>query len=180
MLEIRVPGQEYFDAKSNEFRSVKGCTLRLEHSLVSVSKWEAKWCKVFLSETPKTEEENFDYVRCMCLDEPEDPSVFYCLTKENIAAVNEYISSPMSATFFREEKASKKSREPVTSELMYYWLVTLQIPFEVQYWHLNRLLTLVRICNMKNRPPKKSSTRDIMSRNAALNAARRKASGSKG
>lgn len=173
MLEITIPATELWDERNEEFIATKEQTLRLEHSLVSLSKWESKWCKPFLSKTNKTDEEMIDYVRCMTLTQNIPDEVYRCLTDDNIRKINEYIDAPMTATWFHEDKAKGTSREQTTSELIYYWMIALNIPFECQKWHLNRLLTLIRVCNIKNQPPKKMSKRDIMSRNAALNAARR-------
>lgn len=173
MLEITIPATELWDERNEEFIATKEQTLRLEHSLVSLSKWESKWCKPFLSKTNKTDEEIIDYVRCMTLTQNVPDEVYKCLTDDNIRKINEYIDAPMTATWFHEDKAKGTSREQTTSELIYYWMISLNIPFECQKWHLNRLLTLIRVCNIKNQPPKKMSKRDIMSRNAALNAARR-------
>ena len=185
MLQITIPAaiREDFDEEKNEFiytPITKEQTLQLEHSLVSLSKWESKWCKAFLSKTPKTDEETLDYIRCMTLTQHVNPDIYNYLSRENIEAINRYIESPMTATYFSEDKNSKGSREVVTSELIYYWMIALNIPFECQKWHLNRLLTLIRVCNVKNAPPKKMSKRDIMSRNAQLNAARRKQLNTKG
>lgn len=175
MLRITVPiSPEGWDEEKEEFVESKVEILELEHSLVSLSKWESKWCKPFLTKDEKTTEETLDYIKCMTLDSDVDPSIYEKLTSNNIVQINDYIGAPMTATTFREDKNTKGSREIVTSELIYYWMVALNIPFECQEWHLNRLLTLVRVCNIKNTPPKKKSTREIMSRNAALNAARRK------
>ena len=115
-----------------------------------------------------------DYIKCMTITQNVDPDVYNHLTAKNIEDINNYIYAPMTATTFSDDKNGKSNREIITSELVYYWMVALQIPFECQKWHLNRLLTLIRICNVKNQPPKKMSKRDVMSRNAALNAARRK------
>lgn len=115
-----------------------------------------------------------DYIKCMTITQNVDSDVYNHLTAKNIEEINNYIYAPMTATTFSEDKNGKVNREIITSELVYYWMVALQIPFECQKWHLNRLLTLIRICNVKNQPPKKMSKRDVMSRNAALNAARRK------
>lgn len=180
MLRITVPDTEFWDESRQEFLEVKGQTLQLEHSLVSISKWESKWCKPFLSKENKTLEEILDYVKCMTITQNVDPNVYLALTNENIKEINEYIDAPMTATTFYEEKKTAKSREILTSELIYYWMISLQIPVEFQKWHLNRLLTLIKVCNIKNAPPKKMSQREIMSRNTALNAARRKAMNSKG
>ena len=180
MLQITIPSVELFDERTQEFVYVKGQTLQLEHSLVSLSKWESKWCKAFLSKAEKTEEETIDYIKCMTMTQNVNPEIYNYLTAENMKQVNDYISAPMTATTFYDDKKTAGSRETVTSELIYYWMIALNIPFECQKWHLNRLLTLVRVCNVKNAPPKKRSKREIMSRNAALNAARRAQMGSSG
>ena len=178
MLQITIPGGELWDEKKEEFVPIKDVTLTLEHSLVSLSKWEAKWCKPFLNKKEeKTTEETIDYIRCMTLTQNVDPSIYTRLSSENIKEIIEYIDNSHSATCIRENKvpgSAPHSNEIVTSELIYYWMVAYNIPFECQKWHLNRLLTLIRICNIKNQPPKKMSQRQLMSRNAALNAARRK------
>lgn len=180
MLTITIPATEMWDEKNEKFIDIKGCRLQLEHSLVSLSKWESKWCKPFLFTNDKTTEEIMDYVRCMTLTTNISPEVYYGLTSENIKAINAYIEAPMTATHFGSERNGSGKREVVTSELIYYWMIALNIPFECQKWHLNRLLTLIRICNIKNQPAKKMSRREIMSRNAALNAARKKQLGTKG
>lgn len=181
MLQIKVPlSPEGWDEEKNEFVEPKVQVLQLEHSLVSLSKWESKWCKPFLSKTPKTSEETLDYIKFMTITQNVKPEVYEHLTAKNIEDINNYIESPMTATTFADDKNGKNNREIITSELIYYWMVALQIPFECQKWHLNRLITLIRVCNIKNAPPKKMSKREIMSRNAALNAARRKQMNSKG
>jgi oligoribonuclease NrnB/cAMP/cGMP phosphodiesterase (DHH superfamily) len=180
MLRITIPAVEQWDEAKQEFIYTKEQTLSLEHSLVSLSKWESKWCKAFLTKDEKTFEETLDYIKCMTLTQNVDPEVYNYLTNGNIKEINEYIEAPMTATYFSDEKTSKISREQVTAELIYYWMIALNIPFECQKWHLNRLLTLIKVCNIKNQPPKKRSKKDIMSRNAALNAARRKQLNTKG
>ena len=174
MLQIVIPETELWDEEKQEFSIAKEQVLQLEHSLVSLSKWESKWCKVFLSKQEKTYEETIDYIKCMTLTQNVKPEVYSRLTKSNISEIEEYISAPMTATYFSKNQTGKANSEQVTSELIYYWMIALNIPFECQKWHLNRLLTLIRVCNIKNQPHKKMSKRDIMSRNAALNAARRK------
>lgn len=180
MLEITIPATEIYDEVNNEFVTTKEQTLKLEHSLVSISKWESKWCKPFISNDKKTVEETIDYIKCMTINKNVDPNVYRCLTAEQINKINEYISAPMTATWFTDKENKKTNREQITSELIYYWMVALQIPSEYEKWHLNRLLTLIRVCNIKNQPPKKMSKRDTLSRNAALNAARRKQMNSRG
>ena len=180
MLQITIPAGELWDERKQEFVKVEERTLQLEHSLISLSKWESKWCKAFLSNKEKTYEETLDYIRCMTVTPNVDPDVYNYLTNDNIVQINKYIEAPMTATYFSDDKSAKDSRETVTSELIYYWMITLNIPFECQKWHLNRLLALIRVCNIKNQPPKKMSKSQIMSRNAALNAARCKQLGTRG
>ena len=176
MLQLKIPlSAEGWDEEKQEFVEPVTAVLELEHSLVSLSSWESKWRKPFLSKEAKTAEETLDYIKCMTLTPNVDPVVYTKLTNENIQAVNDYIGAPMTATTFNErEGGGKGGREIVTAELIYYWMIALQIPPEYRFWHLNQLLTLVRVCNIKNTPPKKMSKRDAMSRNAKLNAARRK------
>lgn len=180
MLQITIPDREQFDEIKQEFVYVKGQTLQLEHSLISLSKWESKWCKSFFIKGEKTPEETIDYIKCMTLTKNVDPELYNYLTKENIDQILKYIDAPMTATTFHEDKTNSTSRERITSELIYYWMIALNIPFECQKWHLNRLLTLIRVCNIKNQPPKKMGKRQLMSRNTALNAARRKQLNTKG
>lgn len=175
MLQITIPlAPEDWDEEKEEFVLPKTQTLQLEHSLISISKWESKYHRAFLSNKGMTVEETLDYIKYMTLTRNVDPEVYNFITSEHIRQVSEYIENPMTATCITEEKTNKTSRETVTSELIYYWMVALQIPFKCEKWHLNRLLTLIKVCNIKNSPPKKRSKKDIMSRNAALNAARRK------
>ena len=180
MLEIIIPATEQWDEKNQEFITSKEQILRLEHSLVSLSKWESKWKKPFLSNKEKTYEETIDYIKCMTLTQNVNDTVYNLLDKDNIEKINKYIGDPMTATTFKEDPNKKGGREIITSELIYYWMISLNIPFECQKWHLNRLLTLIKVCGIKNQPPKKMSKKDVMSRNAALNAARRKQMNSRG
>lgn len=179
MLEITIPEIENYDEEKNEFFMTKECTLRLEHSLVSISKWESKWHKPFLVSDEKTIEELTDYIRCMTITQNVDPNVYFGIPDSEFKKVEEYIQDPMTATTFKEQK-SQANREIVTSELIYYWMVALEIPFECQKWHLNRLLTLIKVCNIKNQPQKKMPIREILNNNRALNAARRKKFHTKG
>lgn len=180
MLTITIPSAEIFNEGNGEFVYSKEQTLQLEHSLLSISKWESKWCKPFLTQREKTFEETIDYIKCMTLNKNISDDVYNCLTQDNIKAINEYIGAPMTATTFSEDKHKKRSNEQITSELVYYWMIALNIPFECQKWHINRLLTLVQVCNVKNQPPKKMGRQETMRRNAALNAARRKQLNTKG
>lgn len=174
MLRLVIPARELWDGRKSQFVYTKEQTLQLEHSLISLSKWESKWQKAFLSRKEKTQEESIDYIRCMLITPNVDPSVVSALPHQAIEAINEYISAPMTATYFREDRNERNSREVITAELIYYWMISLNIPFECQKWHLNRLLALIKTCSIKNSPPKKRSTKEIMSQNAALNAARKK------
>lgn len=179
MLRITIPAveREDFNEDTNEFLYTtvsKEQTLQLEHSLVSLSKWESKWCKAFLGKQDKTDEEILDYVKCMTLTQNVNPEVYNHLTAENYKQINEYIEAPMTATYFTDDRQGRNSREVVTAELIYYWMIAYNIPVDFQKWHLNKLLTLIRVCNVKSSPPKRMSKREIMKRNAALNAARRK------
>lgn len=180
MLTITVPGKELWNTQTQEFINVKERTLTLEHSLISVSKWESKWHKSFFSKEEKTDEENIDYIRCMTLTQNVDLRIYDCLTDDNIAEVNKYISDPMTATVIYEDNKNKTGRETITSELIYYWMIALNIPFECEKWPLNRLITLVRICDIKNAPSKKMSRAEATRRQAALNAARRQKYSKKG
>lgn len=156
----------------------KDVHLTLEHSLVSISKWEAKWHKPFISKEPKTTEELLDYVRCMTLTQNVDPLVYNFIDNSVLKQITDYIEDSMTATWFSEDK-KPPSREIVTSELIYYWMVALQIPFECQKWHLNRLMTLIKICSIKNDPSKNKKKMSAKER-SALNKARRAKHHSKG
>lgn len=180
MLKIHVPKTELINDRTGEFTYVEEQTLVLEHSLVSISKWEAKFKKPFLSKDPRTDEESIEYLKCMTVNPKVDDSVYKALTQEQINEIGDYIRDPMSATCFAKTEGKAPSRQIITSEMIYYYMVAYQIPFECQKWHLNRLMTLIRICNEKNQPKKKMSRSSIFNQNASLNAARRAASGSKG
>lgn len=175
MLRITIPGGELLNEATNEFITAKPQTIQLEHSLVSLAKWESKWKVPFLSKKNITIEQTVDYIRCMTVTQNVDPNLYHFVTNENVDQVNAYIGDSMTATWFSEDEKGKSSREQITAELIYYWMIALGIPFECQKWHLNRLLTLIRVCNVKNTPPKKTSMRQRYSRNASLNAKRRKA-----
>lgn len=179
MLTIVIPGSELYDDAKGEFVYVKEATLQLEHSLVSLSKWEGKWNKPFLSSTSKTDEEILDYVRCMTVTQNVNKNVYYRLSRENIQRINEYINLPMTATTFSDIQGPR-NKEVVTAEIIYYWMISLNVPMECQKWHLNRLLTLIKVCSIKNQPPRKMSRREILSQNRALNASRKKALGTRG
>lgn len=186
MLTLEIPQQEFFLPDTNEFIYIKGKTIQLEHSLISLSKWESKWKKSFLKKDPeRTIEQSNDYVRCMTLTQNVDPRLYMHLGPDIGEQINKYINDPMTATVLTKDESQKAgiNRDTITSELIYYWMVALQIPFECQKWHLNRLLTLIEVCNVKNSPPKKMTAaqrRAQMSQWSAINAARRAKTGSRG
>lgn len=180
MLTITVPAVEEWDEQNERFISSKAQTLQLEHSLVSISKWEMKWKIPFLSSDEKTIEQQLDYIRCMTLTQNVDPSVYRRLTADNFKDISEYISTDMTATTFSKTNRRGGRNKIITSEVIYYWMVAMQIPFECQKWHLSRLLTLIRVYEEENQPKKKMSRRQILQQNAALNAARRKKLNSRG
>ena len=174
MLQITIPATELWNEKTNEFVKTKEQILQLEHSLVSLSKWESKWCKPFMSKTDKTSEETIDYIRCMTITQNVDFDVYNCITNEIVEEVSKYIEAPMTATTFSNDNKNVINREIITAEIIYYWMVALTIPFECQKWHLNKLLTLINVCNIKNQPNKKTGKGNIYAHNRALNEARRK------
>lgn len=183
MLKITIPATEMYDEINNAFIITEEVTLQLEHSLISISKWESKWHRSFLSRREKTYEETVDYIKCMTLTPNIDDDTYNRLTRDNVEQINAYIEAPMTATHFFDPGTGGGSKDAVTSELIYSWMISLGIPFECQNWHLNRLLTLVKVCNIKNQPnnrgSRKPSQADISKRNA-INAARRKQYNTKG
>ena len=182
MLELIIPEREMFDARRQEFLYLKEQKLVLEHSLISLSKWESKWKKPFLDKKQKTIEESIDYVRCMLLNAKDvNPTVLTLLSDDIFSQINDYIEDSMTATWFNDKNQKKGgSGQIVTSELIYYWMVAFRIPFTCEKWHLNRLLTLIKVCEQKNAPKKRMKRKDIYARNAALNAARKSKYGSNG
>ena len=174
MLQISIPAQEYFDERTEEFVNVKPYTLQLEHSLISISKWEAKWCKPFLGKEEKTEEETIDYIRCMTITQNVDPLAYNAIPVSELEKVKAYIHAPMTATWFRKQENQPPSRKVITSELIYYWMVANSIPFECEKWHFNRLMTLIRICGEKNQPSRKMSKQDRKNLMAQRRAAGRR------
>lgn len=183
MLRVTVPARELWDEAKGEFVQIKECTLQLEHSLLSLSKWESKWKRPFLDKNDDlTSEQALDYIRCMTINPNVDPMVYYGMNSTIINQINAYIDDQMTATWFskEEQKRSGINREKVTSELIYYWMICHQIPWQAEKWHLNRLLTLIQVCNVKNSTPKQMSKSELMRRNAQLNAKRRAKLGTRG
>lgn len=180
MFKLEILAIEFFDERTNEFVQTSPTTLTLEHSLLSISKWEAKWHKPYLDPNPKTLEETVDYVRCMTLDKNVDPLVYDRLTTKNMSDLSEYINDPMTATTIKDSGKSKNTGRFVTSELIYAWMFDLRIPKECEKWHLNRLITLIKVMDEERQPKKKMSKAEVMRNNTALNAARRAKLGTKG
>lgn len=169
---------EYYNEATNEFIQKPGnkkTDLCLEHSLLSISKWESKWHKPFISKDERTQEEQIDYIRCMCITQNVDPLIFNNIDQDNIKLINDYINDKMTASTILDIKDNKGKREEkwITSELIYYWMIGLQIPFECEKWHLNRLLMLIRICDAKTKTNNKLSKSDTLRRQRALNEARK-------
>ena len=179
MLTITIPSYELFNDVTQEFISEDERVIQLEHSLLSISEWESRWNKPFLSNMEKTSNEILDYVRCMTLTEGVPETAYLYIDNEQYKLINDYIAAPMTATTI-SEPPGKVSREIMTSELLYYYMIAANIPFECERWHLNRLLTLIRICSIKSQPEKKRPINEVMKSNAALNAARKKQLNTKG
>lgn len=179
MLTITIPSYELFNDVTQEFISEDERAIQLEHSLLSISEWESRWNKPFLSNMEKTPNEIIDYVRCMTLTEGVPETAYLYINSEQYKLINDYIAAPMTATTI-SEPPGKASKEIMTSELLYYYMIAANIPFECERWHLNRLLTLIRICSIKSQPEKKRPINEVMKSNAALNAARKKQFNTKG
>ncbi len=183
MLVITVPKGDVFDEKNSIFIKVDSQTLQLEHSLIAISKWESTWCKPFLDNKDKSKEEILDYIRCMTITKGVNPLVYFNMKPDVLNKITTYIDSPMTATTINDlEISSKKRVEIFTSEVIYYYMIALGIPVEFQKWHLNRLITLIKVCNIKNQPKGKNqmSQKEILQRNRELNAQRRAKYNTKG
>jgi hypothetical protein len=182
MLTIIVPEVEGYDETAERFVIIEpAVTLTLEHSLVALSKWESKWKKPFLSDTDRSDEQALDYVRAMLISPEVSDRVLDRLTQKNHDDISEYIGDKMSATWFTDRPGAPKNRDIITAEIIYYWMIAHNVPFECQHWHLNRLLTLIRVCNEKNAPRKKAPmSSDAAANRRALNEARKKQYGTTG
>lgn len=181
MLEILVKGFEEYNEETNEVIVNKDTVLKLEHSLISLARWESKWHKPFLEDMDKrTREEDLDYIRCMTISQNIDSNVYRHLSLKNMIEIRNYLDDTMTATWFNDKQMPKSKQKAVTAELIYYWMISLQIPFECEKWHLNRLLTLIRVCNIENSPKKKMRKGDIYKQNRSLNEARRRSMGTRG
>lgn len=181
--EFIIPKQSNWDEENEQFVNVEETRLQLEHSLISLAKWESKWHIPFLGKKEKTDEQIQDYIRCMTLTQHVDPDIYRHIPLSILNEIFDYIEDPMTATWFsktEEKKFGIGKREIITAEIVYYWMVTLNIPVQFEKWHLNRLLTLIRVINVKNEPSKKMSKKDILASNRKTNAARRAKHRSKG
>ena len=179
MLEITIPPRQLYEENSNTLLTFKGATIKLEHSLLSISKWESKWKKPFLDDkNEKTVEESIDYVRCMTITQSVDPLAYLCLTRENMEDIKSYMEDTQTATWFSKIEEKKYKNRPmsrkITSELIYYWMSELNLPFDVcEKWHINRLMTLIKIANIENQPPQKMSKKEATKYRQALNESRK-------
>lgn len=172
MLDLMIPEKEFWDEANSVFVNSKPQRLQLEHSLVSLAKWESTWCVPFLAKDAKTNEQTLDYIRCMTVTQNVKPEVYENLPPEIIVQIKNYIDSPMTATWFNERPGGAKSKEVTTAEIIYYWMIVHNIPMECQKWHLNRLLTLIRVCGIKSSKPKKMGKKEMLANREALNRSR--------
>ena len=181
MLQITIPISEGYDEAKDEFLVTDSVTLRLEHSLVSASKWEAKYEKPFLVDEKKTNEEALDYIGMMILPGDFPDNILDHLTEEHIKTIDAYIGSKQTATWFGEAPDNgSKPKRVITTEIIYYWMIALNVPVEFENWHLNRLLTLIKVCNIENAPKEKMSRSQQAAQWRTLNAQRRKAMNTSG
>lgn len=180
MLVINHQSKDFYDERSSEFKTLPEFTIELEHSLASLSKWEQIWEKPFLSDTPKSQEETLSYIQQMCLSEIPTIEDLDTLTQSEMAKINEYINAKMTATWFNERPEPGRAREIVTAEVIYYWMTLLNIPFEWETQHFNKLITLIKVANAKNAPQKKRTAREMAAERRAENAARLQKFGTKG
>lgn len=179
MLSISIPLEEGFNSETDEFEVIREFKLELEHSLVSLSKWEQIHEKPFLGSKDLTAEEMFDYIKVMSLLPEVPEEVWTHLTDQNVTEISEYINKKMTATWFSDTPGNG-SRETITAELIYYWMFSFGIPKECENWHLSKLFTQIRVHSVKNAPEKKMTRAERFAQQRRLNEQRRAAAGSKG
>lgn len=179
-IKITIPKGSFYDEEKNEFIDLPETKIVMEHSLVSISKWESKWHIPYLTDKPKNKEQTIDYLRCMTITQNVDPNVYYFIPDSELLRIKSYIEDPMTATTISEEEGKGKMSKVLTTEVLYYYMISYNIPWEFEKWHLNRLLMLIRVCSEENKPKKKMSKKQAMSKYASLNAARRSHLKSKG
>lgn len=180
MLKLNIQPVEFYDENLNEFVTIPGLKLVLEHSLYTISKWESRWMKPFIATKDKTNSEMLDYILCMDVTDNLTMETIHSIQQTDLTRILTYIDSSMTATTFNDTDSGSKSREIITSELIYYWMIALQIPLECEHWHLNRLMTLIKICNIKNSPPKKQNKQAMLNNQRELNKQRRAQNNSTG
>jgi len=172
-IKIVIPKSSFYDEYKNEFITIPETTLTLEHSLLSISKWESKWHIPYLMDKPKTVEQAIDYIRCMTITQNVDPEIYNYIPDSELLKIKEYIEDPMTATTIAEEEGRGRNRKIRTSEVIYFYMVSYNIPVEFERWHFNRLMMLINVCNEENKPKKKMSKKDTINRYSAINAANR-------
>lgn len=179
MLNLMIPEQKLFDNEKSQFFTVPKCELQLEHSLISIKKWEAKWHKAFLSDDKKTDEEIRDYIQCMTINRNVSKEIYSYIPKDIMAIIAAYIKDPMTATTIRDNRPEGKGfvKSNITAELVYYWMITYGIPVEFEKWHINQLMTLIQLIQKKQKRPGKdknrNSSKSAAQQRAQLNAQRR-------
>lgn len=178
MLQIRIQGGRLFNENTEEFIIVKPAIIRLEHSLISIQKWESKWHKSYLS-LEHSRAETMDYIRCMAIDPNVDSNFPMALTPLELMQIRNYMDDPMTATTFFNNRKERPKRKIITAEVIYYWMTLFNIPFDCAKWHINQLLTLIKVCSIENNPPKMNK-KEAGAQRAALNRARRAKMGSSG
>lgn len=179
MLEIIIEAKEFYNQQQNKFVTTQPCTLTLEHSLISLAKWESKWHIPYLSDVEKTAEQELDYIRCMIIGNVPNEDILKALSVDNVLTIKEYIDNPMTATTF-SKKGGKTEKKAITAEVIYARMFTHNIPMECQKWHLTRLFTLLRVCDLDNAPKQKMTKRETSAYYAEQNAARRAKYNSRG
>lgn len=182
MLEMTISEKEFYQEHTSKFIQIPECKVTLEHSLISLAKWESKWQVPFFDGKPKTPTQNLDYIRCMVVGNIKDDRIFDHLSEEEVLQIQSYMAAPMTATTFSERNKSKRKvkKETMTAEVIYARMCTHNISFECQKWHLNRLLTLIRVCDLRDSPPEKMSKKETSMWYAEQNANRRAKYGTRG